>query len=168
LEVFMARIILFSSLVVCGLAALAVRGQRKNTSADHEALKRIEELHRLDVRASKAQDFKTLLSLWTEDGILLEPGRAPVIGKEALEAYMEAEAKISKTYTITKYEQEWTEIRVIGDWAFEWGFFNGEAQPVTGGQPIKQKAKMLRILKRQEDGSWKCARAIYHDDPVEG
>jgi uncharacterized protein (TIGR02246 family) len=149
-----------------GLASLVVRGGRRKSSQDQEALKRIEELHQKDIDASKAQDLKTLLSLWTEDGVLLEPGKAPIKGREAIEAYMKSQAETAKTYTITKYEQDWKEIRVIGDWAFEWGFFDGEAQPAGGGQPIKQKAKLLRLLKRQEDGSWKCARAIYHEDPA--
>ena len=150
-----------------GLTSLVLGGRRRKAIQDQEALKRIAELHQTDIDASKAQDFKTLLSLWTEDGVLLEPGKAPIKGREAIEAYMESQAETSKAYTIKEYVHDWQEIKVTGDWAFEWGFFNGEAQPVSGGQPIKQKAKLLRLLKRQEDGSWKCARVIYHNDPAE-
>jgi diphthamide biosynthesis enzyme Dph1/Dph2-like protein len=42
--------------------------------------------------------------------VLLEPGRAPIIGKDAIKAYMESQAEISRTYRITKYEQDWREI----------------------------------------------------------
>jgi len=152
---------------IFGLTSLVLGGQRKRTLRDHEALKRIAELHRKDIEASKARDFKNLLSLWTDDGVLLEPGKAPIKGRGAIEAYMESQAETSKAYTIKEYVHDWQEIKVIGDWAFEWGFFNGEAQPVSGGPPIKQRAKLLRLLKRQEDGSWKCARVIYHNDPAE-
>jgi uncharacterized protein (TIGR02246 family) len=163
----MGKPILLSLLAASGAVALTVGGGKRKSLAQDVALRRIEELHRRDVEASKAQDLRTLLSLWTDDGVLLVPGRAPIIGKEALKAYLKAEAEATRTYTIARYEQQWKEIKIAGDWAFEWGFFDGEAHPVSGGQPIKQKAKMMRILKRQKDGSWKCARAIYHEDPVE-
>jgi len=35
---------------------------------DKEDLVAIQELHEKDINASKARDFETLLSLWTEDG----------------------------------------------------------------------------------------------------
>ena len=35
----------------------------------------INKLHDTDMEASKAQDIETLIDLWTEDGVLLEPGR---------------------------------------------------------------------------------------------
>jgi ketosteroid isomerase-like protein len=46
---------------------------------DNDALAAIQELHKKDIEASKARDFETLLSLWTEDGILLEPGKNPTL-----------------------------------------------------------------------------------------
>jgi uncharacterized protein (TIGR02246 family) len=152
---------------IFGLTSLVLGGQRKRTLRDQEALKRIEELHRKDIEASKARDFKTLLSLWTDDGVLLEPGKAPVIGREAIKTYMESQAETTKTYTIKKYVHDGQEIKVIGDWAFEWGFFSAEAQRLSEGKIVKQEGKIMRVLKRQDDGSWKCARAIYHNDPAE-
>ena len=53
---------------------------------DNDALDAIRELHEKDIEASKARDFDTLLSLWTEDGVLLEPGKKPVIGIDAIKA----------------------------------------------------------------------------------
>lgn len=49
------------------------------TEKDKEALAAIQELHEKDIEASKARDFETLLSLWTEDGVLLEPGKKPTL-----------------------------------------------------------------------------------------
>jgi len=136
-------------------------GEQKNFPAE------IEELHRKDLEASRAGDFDTLLSLWTEDGVLLMPGMKPVIGKGAIEAYMDEQAAVSLTYRILEYEHSWQEIKVLGDWALEWGFFSGKAEMVDSGEIVLQKGKLLRILNRQKDGSWKCARAIGHyDDPL--
>jgi len=159
----MLKAVLFV-VVVLGMMAFTGACQSKKSQKDQEALDRIEELHRKDIAASKARDFKTLLSLWTEDGVLLLPGKKPVVGKEALKAYMDEQAEISRTYKIKKYKHAWEEIKVIGDWAFEWGFYEGEAEMIKGGEIIREQGKLLRILKRQEDGSWKAARAIGQND----
>lgn len=154
--------------VVLGTIVFSGACQSKKSQNEQEALAGIEELHQKDITASKARDFETLLSLWTEDGVLLEPGKKPVIGKEGLKAYMDEQAKISETYDILKYEHKWEEIKVIGDWAFEWGFFDAEAEIKVSGEIIKQQGKLLRILKKQKNGSWKCARAIgSYDEPSE-
>lgn len=154
------------ALVVVLLGTIVFSGacQNKKSQDEQDALAGIKELHRKDIEASKARDFEILLSLWTEDGVLLEPGKKPIIGKDALKAYMYEQAKISHAYKIKKYEHKWEEIKVIGDWAFEWGFFDAEAEMIKTGEIIKQKGKLLRVLKRQKDGSWKGARVISHND----
>jgi uncharacterized protein (TIGR02246 family) len=152
------------SAVLMGFVAFSGACQSKKSQNEQEALAGIKELHQKDIKASKARDFETLLSLWTDDGVLLEPGKKPIIGKEALRAYMDEQARMSEAYDIKKYEHKWEEIKVIGDWAFEWGFFDAEAEIKESGEIIKQRGKLLRILKKQRDGSWKGARAIYHND----
>ena len=136
-----------------------------DTEKNKKALKAIRELHAKDIAASKARDFETLLSLWTEDAVLLEPGKKPTVGIEAIKAYMEEQKEVSKTYEIRKYEHRWEEIRIIGGWAFEWGYFDAEAEMIGSGKTIAQKGKLLRMLKKQKDGSWKVARVIAHNDP---
>ena len=95
-----------------------------NIKNDTDALEALRELHEKDIQASKTRDFDTLLSLWTEDGVLLEPGKKPLIGIDAIKAYMDKQREVSKAYAITKYEHRWEEINIIGDWAFEWGYFD--------------------------------------------
>lgn len=146
--------------IVLGMMVFFGACQSKKSNKEQEALAGIKELHLKDITASKARDFKTLLSLWTEDGVLLMPGKKPIVGKEALKAYMDEQAKFSQTYKIRKYEHEWEEIKVIGDWAFEWGFFQAEAEIIEGGEITREQGKLLRILRKQKDGSWKAARAI--------
>lgn len=134
------------------------------TKNKEDELAAIRELHAKDIKASKARDFETLLSLWTEDGVLLEPGKKPTIGKDAIKAYMDEQKEASKAYVIKKYEHRWEEIKVIGNWAFEWGFFVAVAEMIATNEIIEQKGKLLRVLKQQKDGSWKVARVIAHND----
>lgn len=150
--------------IVLGMIVFSGASQNKKSQNEQEDLAGIEELHRKDIAASKARDFKTLLSLWTEDGVLLLPGTKPIIGLDALKVYMDEQAKISQTYKIKKYEHKWEEIKVIGDWAFEWGFFKAEAEMMKDGEIIKEQGKLLRILRKQKDGIWKVARAIGQND----
>ncbi len=134
------------------------------TKNKEDELKAIRELHAKDIKASKARDFETLLSLWTEDGVLLEPGKKPTVGINAIRTYMEEHKEASKAYKIKKYEHRWEEIKIVGDWAFEWGFFDAVAEMIASGEILEQRGKFLRVLRKQKDGSWKVARVIAHND----
>jgi len=123
-------------------------------------IEKIEELHKTDMKASLEQDFDTLLSLWTEDGVLILPNQEPVKGIEAIRKMMDGQRKESKNYSITEYVHNFKEVKVIGEWAFEWGTYRGTMVPKNGGDPVTETGKLMRILKKQPDGSWKAARAI--------
>jgi uncharacterized protein (TIGR02246 family) len=129
-----------------------------------EDLAAILELHAKDIDASRSRDFDTLLSLWTEDGVLLEQGKEPTVGIEAIKAYIDQQKEASKAYEILEYEHRWEEIKIIGDWAFEWGYFDAVAEMTRTNEIIEQRGKLLRVLKKQKDGSWKVARVIAHND----
>jgi uncharacterized protein (TIGR02246 family) len=157
--------IIFLFLLIIGILSTMGGCKMNRTEKDNDALEAIRELHEKDIQASKARDFDTLLSLWTEDGVLLEPGKEPTIGIDAIKAYMDRQKEVSKTCAITKYEHRWEEIEVIGDWAFEWGYFDAAAEMIGTGDVIAQRGKLLRLLQKQKDGSWKVARVIAHNDP---
>jgi uncharacterized protein (TIGR02246 family) len=126
----------------------------------------IEELHRRDMAASKARDVDTLLSLCSEGCVLLPPGEAPIIGGKAIAESLERDQEREEDYEIIEYVHDFAEVRVLGNWAFEWGAFSAAAQPVGGGRALRSSGKILRILERQEDGTWKVARSIWNNDPV--
>ena len=131
-----------------------------------EDLAEIEKLHARDMAAAKVNDIETLRTLWTDDGVLLQPGQEPLVGKEAIWAYMQESLEEQKKYEITEYVHEFEEIKIIGDWAYEWGTFHGAYRPISGGEEIRERARLFRVLRRQPDGSWKCARAIWHEAPA--
>jgi len=135
----------------------------KSTSKDLEAIKT---LHFRDVTAAKKRDIKTLISLWTDDGVLLQPGQEAIIGKEAIWKYMQEQTKIEQTFKIIDYIHDFEEIRILDNWAYEWGTFKGSYRPIAGGNVIHHRARLFRVLQKQTDGAWKCARAIWHDLPA--
>jgi uncharacterized protein (TIGR02246 family) len=136
----------------------------KQLEKDLEAIQR---LHESDWKASKQFDFDTLITLWTDDGVLLQPNKKPIIGKKALFKYLRQEFKQTQNYDILEYRHDFQEVKITGDWAYEWGTFYGKVRMHKDGKLVNHQARLLRILKRQTDGSWKCARAIWHELPAE-
>lgn len=155
-------------LVPLGLLFFWYLPWRGNGGADAGEVGRsaIEQLHRKDWAASRSQDFETLLSLWTEDGVLFPPGRNPVVGKDALRAFFQEQKPELESVRILEYSHDFQEVMVMGDWAFEWGVFHGSAQSIEGGPVVQDSSRIFRVLSRQEDGSWKVARAVWQ--PLSG
>ena len=126
-------------------------------------LERILEFDRNDIAASKAQDFDALIGQWDPDGVALPPGGEAIVGIDALKEWLSDAAEPS--YRITEYVHDFRKREILGDWAFEWGGYASAAEPLAGGEPARQSGHLLRILKRQVDGSWKAAVAIWNVDP---
>ena len=51
------------------------------------------------------------------------------------------------------------DVQIAGDWAFEWGYFSMKENTAEGKMSTGQ-GKVLRVLHRQADGSWKFARVM--------
>lgn len=130
-----------------------------------DTMARIEELHAADQAAAKINDIRTLLGLWTEDGVLLQPGQEPIRGKASIGTFLESQLEEMKQVEILKYEHHFEEVCILGEWAYEWGTFDGAYRMKSGGGVIQQRARLFRILRRQQDASWRCSRAIWHELP---
>jgi ketosteroid isomerase-like protein len=129
--------------------------------ADQAAdLAAIEKLHQADSAAARIHDINTLITLWTDDGILFLPEREPIRGKAAIWKYMQEQLPGSQKYEISEYLQQFEEVRILGDWAYEWGTFSGTYHLKSGGPDLHERARLFRVLRRQSDGSWKCHRAF--------
>lgn len=156
------RIPLFQAAVFCLLVILSFSGCRglltRREEADRAA---INKLHRVDQKASMAQDFETLLSLWTDDGVMLPPDGEAVMGREAIKARMDVWTESAQDIVVLKYEQDFQELEIEGGWAFEWGYYNTTAVITTANDTIRQSGKLMRVLQRQKDDSWKVARSMW-------
>jgi len=151
------------ALVLISLTFPACASKKDGTSADVEA---INKLHQRDVEASKKWDVDTLASLWTDDVVTLSEGEPPLIGKDANRASITKLRDASRDLQITDYNLSFNEVKIVGDWAFEWGTYSGSIKPAGGGEPLQSTGKVIRVL-RKDSGSWRIARAMYNND-VEG
>jgi len=54
------------------------------------------------------------------------------------------------------YDMEVQDLQIAGDWAFELGYVSGNSE--KGGKVSIQYATVMRVMKRQSDGTWTFAR----------
>ena len=146
--------------VLLAQAACSSDKQQSNQAASATDIEAINKLHQRDVEASKAWDVETLVSLWTDDIVSIPQQGDAVVGKEANRNSLLKLKQASGDIEIVEYDLSFKEVKVIGDWAYEWGSFSGTVKPKGGGETSKSSGKLFRVLKREADGSWKVARTM--------
>jgi uncharacterized protein (TIGR02246 family) len=124
----------------------------------------IEKLHKDDITATIARDADALTALWDDDGVLLQPGTPPIVGKEAFRDFMKQALAKSPDVKVVKYVPDIRDIQVAGDVAYEWGYFEAAQRSSEQQAPQSLRAKLLRVMKRQPDGSWKFTRVMWLPD----
>ncbi len=60
---------------------------------------------------------------------------------------------------------DFEETIVSGDHAFQWGTFRSSTRSRASGEVFSGGGKLLRILQRQADGSWKMHRTMTVGNP---
>jgi ketosteroid isomerase-like protein len=125
----------------------------------------IEALNEQDVRAALRSDIDAIVSQWTEDFVILPPAGPIVRGRSANAAAAEQGRTQMQAFIPVDYVVDVEEITVAGDYAFEWGTYRSSIRPRTGGDVMSYSGKLMRILQRQPDGSWKMHRTMMTADP---
>jgi uncharacterized protein (TIGR02246 family) len=133
--------------------AKPVAGQEKDMAAIQNFLKQ-------DIAATLSQDQTALAELWTNDAVRLGPGAPVDIGREAIRATNARFKAALPGLRVISYEPEVKDITITGDWAFYWGYFTARYVESAGGEEKRMRAKVLSVLRKQPDGSWKCARGM--------
>ena len=105
--------------------------------------------------ASDARDVNKILSLITDDAVILAPNSPPIVGKKAVESMYKMALNMYKIEQNFIYE----EIHVQGDWAYAWGQDEAIMTPLAGGETVRAKGYGMMIMRREADG-WKYARGI--------
>jgi ketosteroid isomerase-like protein len=124
------------------------------------ALAGIEKLHRLDERVTLLNDPKALQQEWTDDAVRLEPDGPVDVGKAAIYAADVRSFAEAPGSEIVSYRPDIRDVRVVDDWAFEWGLFDAGFREAAN-KPIEEvHGKLLRVLHREHDGEWKFSRVM--------
>lgn len=151
----MKNTVRLAALIICSLSFFA-------SAQSSDLATGISRLHAEDVAATLSGDPQRLANLFTEDGVLLEPGspaqtsRAEILAENLKEKKAHPEAKN------LEYRPEIHDLRVFGDLAVEWSTFSTEFQERVGAPVQRFNGKAIRVLRRQPDGSWKFSHVAWN------
>jgi uncharacterized protein (TIGR02246 family) len=106
------------------------------------------------LRATRAGDIDTVLSLTTPDVVFLVSGQPPMLGQEAF-----AEAlRMALGKNVIESTSDIEEIVVSGDLAYCRTLLNVTVTAKHDNTPMQRSGHALSILRRGEDGKWRLAR----------
>ncbi len=153
------------AVVLCAFVALTAHvfqgsGLEARTDDTHaQDLAAIEKMRRQDIAATLSGDTEALTELWTDDAVRLGQGDQDDIGKAAIRATNERLKAATPELRVLSYVPEYKELTIADGWAFEWRYYTGSYVVAPGGEVKHIRGKVLAVLKKLPDGSWKCARA---------
>jgi len=122
-----------------------------------DARKAIDALNRQFITACQNMDHHASAALWADDGVDLLPGNAPLIGKAKISAWLDSLTPQLQGGKMMYCTVDWQDIRIHGDVAYEWGINRQKIEFPPPKKAFEGEGKILLILKRQADGSWKIA-----------
>ena len=128
---------------------------RDGSEADRAA---IEHLHQLDEKATLSDSADQLAKLWDKEGVRLLPGRPAEIGAAVIYADDKRWEMSSGRERDLCYDLEIQDVQIAGDWAFEWGY--GSLKISKNGKESIGYGKVLRVMRKQSDGTWRFARVM--------
>ncbi len=161
------RLISLAFLLAALVLAVAAQNPRRArppapSPSQAEDQKAIADLQRRDIDANIALDTDKILILRTEDVVYLVPGRPPLVGQDAVRKYLEELRQQLANWDMLGYEEQWQEVQVSGDFATQWGTISIRARKEGEQRESSAVRNVMQILKRQPDGDWKIARAIWN------
>src|SRR5262249_10230633 len=118
--------------------------------------------HKRDAAAAKKGDLATLAELWTDDAVALPPGEPPVIGIDAIRKWLAGSQPDSSAVEIVYYVLDFKEVKIVGDEANEWGRTSVVLRPRGATSSMRASGNLMRVLKRQADGSWRVSRSVWN------
>jgi uncharacterized protein (TIGR02246 family) len=103
------------------------------------------------MKASRAGDIATVLSLMSDDVVFMVPGREP-FGKQTFAAN-------SRSMDGVRLEgvADIRELKVLGDWAYLRNYIEIAITP-PGSETVRRSGYTLTILRKEPDGKWLLAR----------
>jgi uncharacterized protein (TIGR02246 family) len=126
--------------------------------SDEQALR---ELHTTWIDAVNAGDLARLLSLMTDDVVLLNPGGAPT-GKDGFAAVFSG----AHQHLWLRCLSELEEVVVAGEVAYTVCRDSLSVTPRAGGETTALAGHRITIYRKQPDGRWLLARDAHTLSPV--
>ncbi|QZY30310.1 YybH family protein [Nocardioides coralli] len=114
--------------------------------------------------AESEGDVEEILEFWTDDAVVIPPGMPPVVGKEALRAYVEG------TRTIPGFSISWTtdSVEVSADGSMAWILGTNLVEMDTEAGHVRAEGRVATVWRKEHDGTWRCCLDMWNDAPADG
>ncbi|MEM9647751.1 MAG: DUF4440 domain-containing protein [Bacteroidota bacterium] len=107
-------------------------------------------------KAFVEQDFETMASSYTKDAKLIPLGTPIVEGREAIKQRW----ILGKDTKVISHSMDDTEITVIGDQAYDYGYYKGTSK--KGEEPVSEWKGKYVVVWKKEEGSWRMYIDIWN------
>lgn len=107
-----------------------------------------------------SENYSGMRDFVTENHVGMAPGRPQMTGRDESEAFWREGFETAKS-AFTSHDQDLT---VIGDWALDHFHFVMTIEPRDGGPKSLDEGKCLWVWRRENDGPWRVATAIWNSD----
>ena len=112
------------------------------------------------VDAFNREDIATMMGCVTPDIDGMAPGRPAIRGLEAQALFWREGFAAARSLLFALPE----DLELLGEVAIERHHWVLDSIPKRGGRPVHDEGKGLWVWRRQKDGRWKIARAIWNSD----
>ena len=146
-------------LTITMLVAGAVSAPQATHPSVKQDMKGIERLHEQDKEATLSDSADQLAKLWDKDAVRFLVARPAEIGAAVIYSDDKQWEMSSGRERTLCYDMEVQDIQIAGDWAFEWGYGSIKTAKAPNKVSI-QYGKVMRVMRRQSDGTWRFARVM--------
>ncbi len=122
----------------------------------------IHDVHTTWIAAVNAGDLDRLLTLLTDDVVLLNPSHEP-LGRDGFAARFSGATQELRFHCSSDLE----EVVVVGDVAYTRSKDSLTVTPSAGGETTRHAGDRMTIYRKQPDGRWLLARDMHTVLPVE-
>jgi uncharacterized protein (TIGR02246 family) len=110
------------------------------------------------MKAANARDFEPMVSIYTEDAMLLPTNAEVVSGRPAIKAFFDGFPHFSD------FVGKMVEIEGRKDLAYVRGTYSMKLTLPGVSEPVEDRGKYIEIWRQQADGSWGISHDIFNSD----
>jgi ketosteroid isomerase-like protein len=110
--------------------------------------------------ATAGQDVDKIVSYWSDDAVVMEPGQPPVEGKQAIRAYVASSLKAPG------FKIHWVSEKPTFSPDGRMAYMRGTDEmsvPGPKGQPVTLHLQGYSIWRKDADGVWRCTVDIANE-----
>lgn len=159
------QIAAMAGFIPLGILVLLLAKPAKTSPAQESPRNSLDAFNRDFVAACVRMDHQADAEFWTPDGVDLLPGLDPMIGKARISAWLDGLTPQLAGAKMDYCTVDWKDVQIHGDLAYEWGINRQKIEFPPPKKPFEGNGKILLILKRQANGSWKVALEAWNGNP---